>query len=93
MTTSYCVKQKKRTECVSGSEKIVTAKTGRKMMKRISAEQAYGPGGGGGGGFAAPPNFGKIRFFGRQEKIWAKPVFKDVSMMFLLYLRDKYFLF
>ena len=51
MTTSYCVKQKKRTECVSGSEKIVTAKTGRKMMKRISAEQAYGPGGGGGWGF------------------------------------------
>ena len=36
--TSYCVKQKKQTECVSGSEKIVTAKNGRKMMQCICAE-------------------------------------------------------
>lgn len=28
----------KQTECVSGSEKIVTAKNGRKMMKCESAE-------------------------------------------------------
>ena len=33
-------------------------------------------------GAAAPPNFGQLRFFGQQEKIWAKPVFKDVSMFF-----------
>ena len=35
---SYCVKQKKQTECVSGSEKFVTAKNGRNMMKCTCAE-------------------------------------------------------
>ena len=35
---------------------------------------------GGATGAAAPPNFGQLRFFGQGEKIWAKPVFKDVSM-------------
>ena len=34
---------------------------------------------GGARGAAAPPNFGQLRFFGQQEKIWAKPGFKDVS--------------
>ena len=39
--------------------------------------------GGGGGEGAAPPrrNFGQLSFLGQQEKIWAKPVFKDVSMV------------
>ena len=32
-------------------------------------------------GAAAPPNFSQLSFFGQQEKIWAKPVFKDVSMV------------
>ena len=36
---------------------------------------------GGARGAAAPPNFGQLSFFGQQEKIWAKPVFKDVSMV------------
>ena len=36
-------------------------------------------------GAAAPPNFGQLRFFGQQEKIWAKPGFKDVSLFFLLF--------
>ena len=40
---------------------------------------------GGARGAAAPPNFGQLRFFGQQEKIWAKPCFKDVSMFFLNY--------
>ena len=35
---------------------------------------------GGARGAAAPPNFGQLRFFGQREKIWAKSVFKDVSM-------------
>ena len=35
---------------------------------------------GGARGAAAPPNFGQLRFFGQQEKIWAKPVVKDVSV-------------
>ena len=26
----------------------------------------------------ASPNFGQLGFFGQQEKIWAKPGFKDV---------------
>ena len=30
---SYCVKQKKQTECVPGSESIVKAKNGRLMLK------------------------------------------------------------
>ena len=36
--------------------------------------------GGGGEGGCSPPDFGQLRFLGQQEKIWAKPVFKDVSM-------------
>ena len=35
-------------------------------------------------GAAAPPNFGQLRFFGQQEKIWAKPAFKDVFMFFFI---------
>ena len=35
-------------------------------------------------GAVAPPNFGQLRFFGQQEKIWAEPVFKDISMFTLL---------
>ena len=31
---------------------------------------------------AAPPKFGQLRFFGQREEIWAKPVLKDVSMLF-----------
>ena len=38
---------------------------------------------GGARGTAAPPKFGQLRFFGQHEKIWAKPVFKDVSMFFI----------
>ena len=37
---------------------------------------------GGARGAAAPPNFGQLSFFGQQEKIWAKPGFKDVSLFF-----------
>ena len=35
---SYCVKQRKVTECVPGSEKLVTTKNERKMMKCKCAE-------------------------------------------------------
>ena len=38
-------------------------------------------------GAAAPPNFGQLRFFGQQEKIWAKPAFKDVFMFFISILK------
>ena len=33
MVKSYCVKQKKQTECVKGSEQYVKAKNGRLMLK------------------------------------------------------------
>ena len=36
---------------------------------------------GGARGAAAPPNYEQLRFFGQQEKIWAKPVFKNISML------------
>ena len=39
-------------------------------------------------GAAAPPNFGQLRFFGQQEKIWAKPGFKDVSLFFYCYFEE-----
>ena len=44
--------------------------------------QIIGVQAGGARGAAAPPNFGQLRFFGQQEKIWAKPAFKDVSCFF-----------
>ena len=40
--------------------------------------------GGRGGLQPPPPKFGQLRFFGQQEKTWAKPVFKDVSMFFII---------
>ena len=40
--------------------------------------------GGGRGGLQPPPKFGQLTFFGQQEKIWAKPVFKDVSMFVII---------
>ena len=40
---------------------------------------------GGARGAAAPPNFGQPRFFGQREKIWAKSVFKDVTMFIYLF--------
>ena len=38
MVKSYCVKQKKQTECVPGSEKYIKTKNGRTMMKCTCAE-------------------------------------------------------
>ena len=38
MVKSYCVKQKKQTECVPGSERYVKAKNGRMMLKCTCAE-------------------------------------------------------
>ena len=39
---------------------------------------------GGARGAAAPQKFGQLRFFGQQEKIWAEPVFQDVSMFIII---------
>ena len=49
---------------------------------KLTCEISIGVRAGEARGAAAPPNFGQLRFFGQQEKIWAKPVFKDVSMFF-----------
>ena len=38
MVKSYCVKQKKQTECVTGSERFERAKNGRLMLKCICLE-------------------------------------------------------
>ena len=38
MVKSYCVKQKKQTECAPESSRLVKAKNGRLMMKCICAE-------------------------------------------------------
>ena len=38
MVKSYCVKQKKQTECVPGSERYVKAKNGRMMLKCTCSE-------------------------------------------------------
>ena len=54
------------------------------MMASLDRHLNIGVRAGGASGAAAPPNFGQLRFFGQQEKIWAKPVFKDVSMFLLL---------
>ena len=38
--------------------------------------------GGGQGGLQPPQNFAQLRFFGQQEKIWAKSVFKTSPCLF-----------
>ena len=40
---------------------------------------------GGARGAAAPQILGNSDFLGQHEKIWAKPVFKDVCMFLLLF--------
>ena len=50
----------------------------------INVFRSIGVRAGGARGAAAPPKFGQLRFFGQQEKTWAKPVFKDVSMFFII---------
>ena len=47
-------------------------------------QETIGVRAGGARGAAAPPKFGQLRFFGQQEKIWAKLVFKDVSMFIII---------
>ena len=39
---------------------------------------------GGGEGGCTPPNFGQLRVFGQQEKIWAKLTFKDFSIFIII---------
>ena len=57
------------------------------IMGRVgySKHKSTGVRAGGARGAAAPPKFGQLRFFGQQEKIWAKPIFEDVSMFFYHY--------
>ena len=51
-------------------------------VKLVYSSTRIGVQAGGTRGLQSPPNFGLNRFFGQQEKIWAKPVFKDISMLF-----------
>ena len=50
------------------------------VVSPVCLHRGIGVRAGGGEGGCSPPNFGQLRFLGQQEKIWAKPVFKDVSM-------------
>ena len=50
----------------------------------FSSVTSIGVRAGGARGAAAPPKFGQLRFFGQQEKIWAKLLLKDVSMFFII---------
>ena len=57
-------------------------------MKTVIGVRAGG-GGGGRGGAAAPPNFGQLRSFGQQEKIWAKTAFNwTFSCFFYEYFEE-----
>ena len=60
--------------------KLLPLKNLRLSHKTVARPIGVRAGGGGARGAAAPPDFGQLRFFGQQERIWAKPVFKDVSM-------------
>ena len=51
--------------------------------------QAEYEGGEGGGGQPSPEIFGQLRFFGQQEEIWARPVFKDVSFFIIIIILKK----
>ena len=53
-----------------------------RLFKMCLCIKDIGVGAGGARGAAALPNFGQLRFFGQREKIWAKAVFKDVSILF-----------
>ena len=63
---------------------ITLLKSNQFNMAAVSVKRSIGRSigvrAGGARGAAAPPNFGQLRFFGQREKIWAKPVLKDVSM-------------
>ena len=52
------------------------------LAMQIFTHRCTGRGGGGVRGAAAPPNFGQLRFFGQQEKIFK--TFKDVFMFFFI---------
>ena len=54
------------------------------MIARKWRSRNIGVRAGGARGAAAPPKFGQLRFFGQQEKTWAKSVFKDVSMFIII---------
>ena len=63
--------------CTAREFKMVTLRTGNVQY----TAPTIGVRAGGARGPATPPNFGQLRFFGQRQKIWAKPVFKDVSIL------------
>ena len=78
MMTRYCI--------LSLSLRLLFSKTIRAAKLMFPA--AIGVRAGGARRAAAPPNFGQLRFFGQQEKIWAKPGFKDVPLFFYCYFEE-----
>ena len=73
---------------ISHASKIMSKIIQKKKCAKLPCEQRIFlwpigvRAGGGARGAAAPPNFGQLRFFGQQEKIWAKTAFKNVVMFF-----------
>ena len=57
-----------------------------KEISSLVIQGAHRRTGRGARGNAAPPNFGQLRFFGQQEKIWAKPVFKKGRFFFFFFI-------
>ena len=76
-------RKKKYSPLESSNESTAAPCHGPVFIKRGRILLAIGVRAGGARGAAAPPNFGQLRFFGQQEKIWAKPTFKDVSCFFM----------
>ena len=73
---SYCKERRLMTECIIFSYLY-------SIKCRPGINTSIGVRAGGARGAAASPNFGQLRFFGQQEKIWAKLFFKDVSVFFI----------
>ena len=77
----------------SQRKNVASARRAEKRLKRVKNKvngnfpvktESIGVRAGGARGAAPPPKFGQLRFFGQQEKIWAKLLLKDVSMFFII---------
>ena len=83
-----------QTRCILGAVQVANKRVPKdnhnserldyKSLEPLSHASKHRRTGRGGEGGAAPPKFGQLRFFGQQQKIWAKPVFKDVSMFVII---------
>ena len=52
------------------------------IIYKVMVKRGVRAGGGGREGLQPPQNLGQLRFFGQQEKVWAKSVFKTSPYLF-----------